>query len=184
MEQIESIAKESLENTSGEDKTIIDKNVDLDSLSEKQLEKVIANGTYGILTVPKLDLEVAVTKGITTNILRYYVGMYTTSDEPGTIEGNTALAAHSVIPNSGSCAYCYFNNIGLLGMGDDIYLQWVDGKTYHYQVSDKFDRQEKNSTFAYTTEEDKSLLTLVTCSNGDNRYRTYVLAELIETSES
>lgn len=176
------ISKEKLTNISNKEKdtTLIDENIILEDLDKKTFTETIQKASYGLLEIPSISVNASVTKGISNNVLRYFVGMYTTSDEPGTVNGNTALAAHSVIPNSGYCSYCYFDDIEKIKKGDMVYLTWIDGNKYQYEVYDIFDKKEKDSTYAYTTIDNESLLTLVTCSNGDSQYRTYVLAKLIK----
>lgn len=164
-------------NTEREPKKLSE-NTNLQHMNNKELIKTIKEGTYGLLEIPALGLEVPVTKGISDNVLNYYVGMYETSDEPGTLNGNTALAGHSIRPGLNYCTCCYFEKIDELSIGDTIKLTWHDGNTYEYEVSNKFLKQDKNSIHAYDKLPNESLITLVTCSDGDDRYRTFIRGKL------
>lgn len=156
----------------------ISKSTDLEKMPKTEFKKIIKEGTYGLLEIPSLKLEVPVTMGISDNVLNYYVGMYETSDEPGTPNGNTALAGHSIRPGLNYCTCCYFDKIDELSIGDSIILTWYDGNIYEYEVTKKYLKKNKNSTYAYENIQNESLITLVTCSDGDDRYRTFIQGKL------
>ncbi len=160
----------------------VDEDIDLSELNTTQFKRTIQSATYGWLTIDVINVSTAVTYGIGENVLKYFVGMYTTSDAPGTIGGNTALAAHSLNQGIASyCSYCYFDNIDDLVEGDIISLLWIDGVTYAYEVYAVYPNQAVDMDYAYQTIEEESLLTLVTCSDGNSDYRTFVMAKLKET---
>ena len=163
------------------DTEMIDENIDLEALEKDELAEVIKKGSFGILKVPAIDIKAPVTMGLSNNILKYYIGMYTSSDAPGTVGGNSAFAAHSVIPNTGNCQYCFFNHIDKLKNNDSIVLYWHNGYKYIYKVTNVYIKKIKESDIAYQKIEKDSLLTLVTCSEGNNDFRTFVVAKLIKT---
>lgn len=152
----------------------------IDSLDKEKKISTLIKSAYGVMYIPRINVKVAITKGIDKNILRYFIGMYNTTDTLGLIGGNTAFAAHTKIPGSGQCSYCWFDDIKRLTVDDDIIINWHDGSTYIYKVISKKLNKKKDSDYAFQKIKDKSLITLVTCSNGDDEYRDFITAEMID----
>lgn len=157
---------------------------EIESLDTDKKISTLKDSAYGIMQIPKINIKAAITKGIDKNILRYYIGMYETTDTLGVIDGNTAFAAHTMIPGSGQCSYCWFSNLERLSVGDEITIDWYDGNIYSYKVIDKKLDKKKDSDYAFQKIKDKSLITLVTCSNGDEDYRDFIIAELFDKKVS
>lgn len=187
-EEVIEITKEELKNNltdeKKEEKKPIDAKTKIDELPKEEFKKTIKEGTYGLLTIPSINVEVAVSLGITDNVLNYFAGVYPVSEMPGTIGGNTAIAAHSMIPGYKVCPQCYFDEIGDIPISGVIELMWHDGYTYKYKVVETHMYEDIAADYPFNKIEDKSLLTLVTCTNGDSNYRTYVIAEMVDKVKS
>lgn len=139
----------------------------------------ISSDLYGIITIPSINLQAPIKEGITKNILDSSAGIYFTSNIPiGNLGGNVGIAAHSG-RNKGACWYCYFDYIGQLNIGDDIYLTLHSGEELHYQVIEVATYQDPSSDYAYRTDDNEARITLVTCSDGNGKYRTFVTAKRI-----
>lgn len=86
-------------------------------------------GVLGILTIPKINLKVAIGEGVDLSTLKYAVGHFTGTAMPGQ-KGNFAVAGHRSYTYSE-----YFNRLGEIKNGDEIYVQDKNG-TYTYKVYD------------------------------------------------
>lgn len=101
-------------------KSNIDKTSDTQPPSDKE-------GALGILTIPKINLKVAIGEGVDQSILKYAVGHFKGTAMPGE-KGNFAVAGHRSYTYSE-----YFNRLGEIKNGDTIYVQAKNG-TYTYKV--------------------------------------------------
>jgi sortase A len=109
----------------------------------------------GKLQIPKLDLDVAISEGVSSRMLRYSVGHFTGTALPGDI-GNCAITGHR--------NYLwgeFFNRLDEIFPGDEIILT-RDGSTYTYIVSDKF-VVEPDELWVLNQGQAKEL-TLITCT--------------------
>lgn len=148
--------------------------------NEEQSTNSAMEDIFGIISIPSIGLEAPMKEGISKQVLNSFVGVYRTSDIPfGELGGNIGIAAHSG-KNKGSCWYCYFDYIGELKIGDDIYITTKDKTTHHYRVTEVKTYQNKKSDYAYRMVEDEARLTLVTCSDGNGKYRTFVTAKKVQ----
>ncbi|MBV4417849.1 class D sortase [Clostridium tyrobutyricum] len=85
------------------------------------------DGTIGILVIPKIDLKVTIGEGTDMRTLKYAVGHFKNTAMPGQ-KGNFALAGHR------SYTYGqYFNRLGELKNGDEIYVETIN-KNYKYTI--------------------------------------------------
>lgn len=84
-------------------------------------------GAIGLLTIPKIDLKVAIGEGVDNSTLKYAVGHFKGTAMPGSI-GNFCVAGHRSYTYSE-----YFNRLGEIKNGDVIYVQTKNG-TYDYKV--------------------------------------------------
>jgi sortase A len=85
------------------------------------------DGAIGILTIPKIDLKVAIGEGVDNSVLKYAVGHFKGTAMPGD-KGNFCVAGHRSYTYSE-----YFNRLGEIKNGDIIYVQTQNG-TYNYKV--------------------------------------------------
>ena len=112
-------------------------------------------GTIGIISIPKIELNVALSEGVDVGTLKYAVGHFAGTPMPGD-KGNFCVAGHR------SYAYNeYFNRLDELVIGDKITVTTMSGE-FTYEVYDsKVVRPEETSVLDNT---ERSEITLVTCT--------------------
>ncbi len=111
--------------------------------------------TLAVLTIPSIDLEVAVRQGVGSYSLRYSVGHYIPSVMPGET-GNCVIMGHR--------NYTYgefFNRLDELTEGDTIIVERGD-TIYTYVVTEKFVVEPSDTSVLDQT--DDAMLTLITCT--------------------
>lgn len=141
---------------------------------------LITGDTIGVMRIPTIDLEAPIGFGVSAEVVNKQVGMYTTTDKFLTVGGNTGFAAHTSF--RGGCSYCYFYHLRDVAMGDLIYIDYKDEKTYVFRVIDILNDEAIEADIAYNyKKEDRALITLSTCSDA-GRKRDFVVAEFIETN--
>lgn len=86
-----------------------------------------SEGAIGIITIPKINLKVAVGEGVDLGTLKYAVGHFKGTAMPGQ-KGNFCVAGHRSYTYSE-----YFNRLGEIKNGDIINVQAKSG-TYTYKV--------------------------------------------------
>jgi sortase A len=112
-------------------------------------------GTIGIISIPKIELNVALSEGIDASTLKYAVGHFTGTPMPGN-KGNFCVAGHR------SYAYNeYFNRLDELGVGDKITVTTVNGEFTYEVYESKVVKPEETSVLNNT---ENSEITLVTCT--------------------
>jgi sortase A len=112
-------------------------------------------GTIGIISIPKIELNVALSEGIDANTLKYAVGHFIGTPMPGD-KGNFCVAGHR------SYAYNeYFNRLDELGIGDKITVTTVGGEFTYEVYESKVVKPEETSVLNNT---ENSEITLVTCT--------------------
>lgn len=138
------------------EKTIeqLDKNPSTKASSETQPEKDV-NGTIGIMTIPKIDLKVALSEGVDMATLKYAVGHFPGTAMPGQ-KGNFCVAGHR--------SYTYneaFNRLDEVKIGDEIITKTTKGE-FKYKVNEiKVVEPSQTSVLDKT---DDATITLVTCT--------------------
>jgi sortase A len=112
-------------------------------------------GTIGIISIPKIDVNVALSEGIDTDVLKYAVGHFTETPMPGE-QGNACFAGHrSYTYNQ------YFNRLDELDVGDIITVT-AKGGEFEYEVYEsKVVEPEEISVLDNTKGAE---ITLVTCT--------------------
>ena len=112
-------------------------------------------GTIGVISIPKIQLNVALSEGIDANILKYAVGHFTGTPMPGE-DGNFCVAGHrSYTYNQ------YFNRLDELGIGDKIVVTTMDGE-FQYKVYESRVVEPEEISVLDNTEDAE--ITLVTCT--------------------
>lgn len=112
-------------------------------------------GAIGILTIPKIDLKVAVGKGIDMNTLKYTVGHFSDTPLPGE-KGNCAIAGHRSYTYSQ-----YFNRLDEVKEGDEIIIKTKKGE-FTYMVYKSFIVLPSEVSVLNNTKDAE--LTLITCT--------------------
>lgn len=109
----------------------------------------------GILSIPKIDLNVTMAQGIDNETLKYSVGHFEESAMPGEV-GNCCLVGHR------SYTYGeYFNRLDEIEVGDTLLVK-TDNNIYTYKVNEiKIVEPEEVSVL---DQHDKKEITLITCT--------------------
>ena len=133
----------------------------------------IYDGIYGYVSAPSVDMQIPIYLGANDTTMHYGAGHMTYTSLPiGGESTNTVLTAHT-----GYIGRTFFDNIGNLEIGDEVYLTNYWG-TLSYKVIDK-EVHAPNDSQGVFIEEGKDLLTMITCVSdgygGFNRY--YVICE-------
>lgn len=113
------------------------------------------SGTVGLLTIPKIDLKVAVGEGVDMDTLRYAVGHFSGTAYPGE-NGNCCIAGHRSYTYSE-----YFNRLDEINKGDEFTIQTKKG-TYKYKVYDKLVVTPDHTEVLNPTSD--ATMTLITCT--------------------
>jgi len=112
-------------------------------------------GTIGIISIPKIDVNVALSEGVDDEILKYAVGHFTGTPMPGE-KGNSCIAGHrSYTYNE------YFNRLDELEIGDIIIATTRDGEFKYEVYESKVVGPEEISVLDNSN---GSEITLVTCT--------------------
>lgn len=112
-------------------------------------------GTIGIISIPKIELIVALSEGVETDILKYAVGHFKGTPMPGD-KGNFCAAGHrSYTYNQ------YFNRLDELRIGDKIIVTTLAGEFEYEVYESKIVKPEEISVLDNTRGEE---ITLVTCT--------------------
>ena len=140
--------------------------------SEQPVEPVITEKYAAVLEIPKINLK----KGIYDIDSRYNnvnrnIMILSPSNYPDVENGNFILAAHS-----GSGYISFFKNLYKLSEGDYAYVYYNNIK-YAYKIT-KIYYQPKTGKLAVYRPTDKTVLTMITCTRGDESTQTVYIAEL------
>jgi sortase A len=112
-------------------------------------------GTIGIISIPKIEVNVALSEGVDENTLKYAVGHFVGTPMPGD-KGNFCVAGHrSYTYNE------YFNRLDELGIGDKIIVTTMAGEFQYEVYESKVVKPEEVSVLDNT---EGSEITLVTCT--------------------
>lgn len=127
----------------------------------------------GNIEIPKINL----TRGFTKidspyNTVNKNIQVVKGSSYPNVDKGNFILAAHS-----GNSYLAYFRNLYKLTNGDIVYINY-DNVKYTYQIVNIYE-QEKTGRIVIYRNEDKTTLTLVTCTKNSKTKQTIYILELI-----
>ena len=126
----------------------------------------------GTLEIPKINLS----KGFTSidsphNTVSKNVEVVKGSTYPDKVNGNFILAAHS-----GSSYLAYFKNLYQLTTGDVAYVNYQN-KQYTYKIVNIYE-QDKTGKIAIYRDQNKTCLTLVTCTKDKKDKQTVYILEL------
>lgn len=130
----------------------------------------------GYLEIPKINLKKGfVDKNSQDNDVEKNLYVATNSSYPDVDKGNLIIAAHS-----GNGWKAFFNNLYKLSKGDQAVVTY-NSKKYTYNIVNIY-KQNKTGQIAIYRNYDKTTLTLVTCTNDDDKTQTIYIAELISIS--
>lgn len=135
------------------------------------------NYTYeeylGILDIPKINFYRGFySKTSSLNNVQFNLFVLKESDYPDVVNGNLIIAGHS-----GNYNNSYFNDLYKLSINDTVTVHY-QGKDYIYKIT-KIYNEKKTGTVRILRNRNKTSLTLITCTNGDNYHQTIYIAELM-----
>ena len=137
---------------------------------EEAVSYVVDYSKYlGVLEIPRIGLK----RGFYNtdsryNTIEYNVTLVGGSEMPDVEGGNLILVAHS----GDAFAYLY-----QLEIGDVAYVTYA-GRKYGYQIVDIYE-VEKNGVVVIRRNEEKTSLTMITCTKGNDLTQTVYIAELV-----
>lgn len=111
----------------------------------------------GILNIPKIDLEVAIKKGVTNEVLKDAVGYFENTPMPYE-NGNFSIAGHSAYTSNK-----FFSKLDKVEIGDEI-IVLCENKTYKYIANSIEVVTPDKVEVLDSTDKNKKEITLVTCT--------------------
>lgn len=137
----------------------------------------VKNGMIGYLTIEKINVELPIYHGTSSNVLSNSVGHLKGSSFPaGTTGTHVVLSAHRGLPSAK-----LFTHLDRLEIGDTFTIKVYD-KIFTYQV-DKITTVKPKNTTPLEISKDKEYVTLMTCTPyGINTHRLLVRAHRIDDS--
>lgn len=127
----------------------------------------------GVLDIPKINFYKGFySKTSSLNNVQFNLFVLKESDYPDVVNGNLIIAGHS-----GNYSNSYFNDLYKLSIDDTVTVHY-HGKDYIYKIT-KIYNEKKTGTVRILRNRNKTSLTLITCTNGDNYHQTIYIAELI-----
>ena len=156
---------------------IMEEDEEKEELEEVALPEEVTNEYIGYLNIPKINL----TKGFldyrsTENDVEKNILVVEGSNYPDTKKGNLILAGHS-----GTGWKAFFNDLYKLTNGD-VAIVTYKGKKYTYQIVNIY-KQPKTGSLAIYRDYEKTILTLITCTNWDSTSQTVYIAELVNVEK-
>jgi LPXTG-site transpeptidase (sortase) family protein len=146
--------------------------------TEEVIETKKETATYveeyiAILEIPKISFK----RGLVDinskrNNVKYNVQIIKPSDMPNITNGNLILASHS-----GSGYTAFFKNLYKLKK-DDLSYVYYDNEKYTYQVV-KIYEEDKDGTIQIKRNQQKTTLTMITCSQTNKTKQIVIMSELI-----
>ncbi len=140
------------------------------------------DGVMGYITIPKIDIEIPIYHGTSSEVLENGAGHLSGSQLPiGGLGNHSVIAAHRGLPTSK-----LFTDLDELEIGDVFYITILD-ETLAYEVDqiDTFDKNDSESiSEALSSVEGEDYVTLFTCTPyGVNTHRLLVRGTRIEYVE-
>lgn len=163
--------EEFLDNEKNDDQeTIVDENGEVQEVDN------IPTSTYnyiGILEIPSIGVK----RGFLNindknNVVNKNIQVIKKSDMPDIKNGNLIIAAHS-----GSGRVSYFKNLYKLATSDTAYIHY-NGVKYTYSVVNRYE-VEKTGEVVIKRNNDKTTLTLISCSQTDKTKQIVYILELV-----
>lgn len=167
------------ENTTINNQNNISVNIDVDYIenNNQEINKTPENN-YQPNYIAFLELEkIKFKRGLFPknsyyNKVDYNVEILDISDFPDVINGNFILAGHS-----GTSNVAYFKDLYKLAL-KDIAKVYYQGKVYKYQIVNIYNELKDGSVNIYR-DQNKTTLTLITCTKNDKNNQTIYILELI-----
>ena len=138
---------------------------------DNSFEEEIISNTFAFLEIPKINLNQE---------------LFPLESKENDVDKNLFLVNNSVFPkenstsnviiagHSGNSKISYFKNLYKLALNDELYF-FYQGRKYIYKVK-KIEYQDKTGTL-FLKNDFLNMLTLITCTNNDNKMQTIYYAE-------
>lgn len=144
-----------------------------ETVPEETTTPVINYNYIGYLDIPKINLKRGfVSLNSKYNSISYNVMLIKGSSMPNVKNGNLILAAHR-----GNSSVSFFDKLYKLNLGDEANVTYND-KIYTYKLVNTY-LEAKDGTIAIYRDENKTTLTLITCTRGDKKTQTVFIFELV-----
>lgn len=144
-----------------------------ETMPEETTTPVINYNYIGYLDIPKINLKRGfVSLNSKYNSISYNVMLIKGSSMPDVKNGNLILAAHR-----GNSSVSFFDKLYKLNLGDEANVTYND-KIYTYKLVNTY-LEAKDGTIAIYRDENKTTLTLITCTRGDKKTQTVFIFELV-----
>lgn len=156
---------EQIDNNDTEEEKVIDKK---EEKKEQYYEEYI-----GVLEISKINFYKGFyNKNSGLNNVDYNLYVLPESSYPDVVNGNLMIAGHS-----GNYNNSYFANLYKLNVGDTARVTYK-GKKYTYKITDIY-YEKKTGTVRILRDNNKTTLTLITCTKDDEAHQTIYIAELV-----
>jgi len=140
---------------------------------EKKEEKKYTPNYIAFLEIDKINLRQGLLpKENRYNYVDYHVQIMGISDFPDVVNGNFILAGHS-----GTSSVAYFKNLYKLNLGDTAKV-YYKSKLYTYSIVNIY-KENKDGSINIYRDNNKTTLTLITCTKDDKLHQTIYILELI-----
>lgn len=144
-----------------------------ETVPEETTTPVINYNYIGYLDIPKINLKRGfVSLNSKYNSISHNVMLIKGSSMPDVKNGNLILAAHR-----GNSSVSFFDKLYKLNLGDEANVTYND-KVYTYKLVNTY-LEAKDGTIAIYRDENKTTLTLITCTRGDKKTQTVFIFELV-----
>lgn len=144
-----------------------------ETVPEETTTPVINYNYIGYLDIPKINLKRGfVSLNSKYNSISYNIMLIKGSSMPDVKNGNLILAAHR-----GNSSVSFFDKLYKLNLGDEANVTYND-KVYTYKLVNTY-LEAKDGTIAIYRDENKTTLTLITCTRGDKKTQTVFIFELV-----
>ena len=144
------------------------------NIEEKSNKKAIKYDYIGVLEIPKINLTQGfVDMNSKYNNVDYNLQIIKPSSYPDVDKGNFIIASHS-----GSSSISYFKRLYKITKGDKVYIHYNNVK-YTYEVVNIY-KEPKNGYIDIYRDNNKTTLTLITCTKNDDTTQTVYICNLIE----
>lgn len=144
-----------------------------ETVPEETITPVINYNYIGYLDIPKINLKRGfVSLNSKYNSISYNVMLIKGSSMPDVKNGNLILAAHR-----GNSSVSFFDKLYKLNLGDEANVTYND-KVHTYKLVNTY-LEAKDGTIAIYRDENKTTLTLITCTRGDKKTQTVFIFELV-----
>lgn len=127
----------------------------------------------GTMKIPAINLEYPILEEISSGSLEVGLVVYYPGAENLNLPGNTVIAGHNY--RNGM----FFSNIKKLSNGAKIYVTDYRGKSVTYEVYNKFEANQTDTSFYSRDTNGLAELTLSTCTDASNDQRTIIFAKQI-----